>query len=74
MSETKKGGRPPVDEPRKMRGIRLTVQEWATFQAVGGANWLRERLDAVKLTPIQRRARDELLRQLGGTPSADGAP
>lgn len=64
--EKNKGGRPPVEEIRQTRGVRLTVKEWATFQAVGGSNWLREKLETAKLTPTQKQARDELVKKLGG--------
>ena len=64
--EVKRVGRPSIEEPRQTRGVRLTVKEWATFQAVGGSNWLREKLEAVKLTPTQKQARDDLVKKLGG--------
>lgn len=40
----KRVGRPPVEEPRQTRGVRMTAQEWATFQALGGGEWLRDML------------------------------
>lgn len=64
MSDTPKrslGGRPPVEEPRVVRGVRFTALEWATYQALGGATWLRDVLASADLTPEQAAARDQYL-------------
>lgn len=42
----------------------MTLQEWATFQAVGGSDWLREKLDNAKLTPVQEMARDIMMKNV----------
>lgn len=46
-------GRPRVAEARRMRGLRLTAEEWATLQALGGADWLRDRLRRARLSDEQ---------------------
>lgn len=38
----RKAGRPRIEEPRTLRGVRMTDQEWEMFQAMGGAAWLRK--------------------------------
>ena len=48
-----------------MRGVRLTAQEWATLQALGGAEWIRARLARARLTPAQQAAREALLLEAG---------
>jgi uncharacterized protein (DUF4415 family) len=46
----KKRGRPAVaPEDRAVVGaIRLTVDQWSKFHALGGAVWLRERIAKAK--------------------------
>jgi hypothetical protein len=63
-SNGKRMGRPPVEEPRKTRGVRMTEREWATFQALGGVDWLRDKLGAVRLTPEQKKAFDRFSENL----------
>lgn len=58
---TKKGGRPRSTDPRTMRGIRMTAREWATFQALGGADWFSAAIARARLTPEQRTDRDARL-------------
>jgi hypothetical protein len=57
----KRVGRPPVDEPRKARGVRMTDLEWATFLALGGGEWLRGQLAAAELTQAQQQEREATL-------------
>ena len=63
MTDTnaKKGGRPRSTDPRTMRGIRMTAKEWATFQALGGADWFSAAITRARLTPEQRADRDAQL-------------
>lgn len=67
-SEKRKRGRPRVSpEDKKMhRGVRITLEDWATYQIIGGNEWLREKLRAAKLTHAQQRAREQLLAELKG--------
>jgi len=52
-SETKGGAREGVRRPigaapAKLRSLRLTDEDWSVFLALGGAQWLRERLRRAK--------------------------
>jgi hypothetical protein len=38
----------PVEDRSVAGSIRLTVAEWAKFRALGGAEWLREKLKKTK--------------------------
>lgn len=59
-------GRPKSEEPRAVRGVRLTAHEWATLQALGGADWIRARLARARLTPAEQAAREALLLEAAG--------
>lgn len=65
-TEPRSPGRPRSDDPRQVRGVRLTAEEWAKFQALGGALWLRARLDRARLTPEQAAQRAALLDEAAG--------
>jgi hypothetical protein len=43
-SNGKRMGRPPVEEPRKTYGLRMTEREFNAFQLRGGVEWLRTEL------------------------------
>lgn len=55
------GGRPRSTDPRTVRGIRMTVREFATYQALGGPDWFASAITRAKLTPDQRAHRDAII-------------
>lgn len=44
-------GRPPAPPEQTLRigSIRLTAAQWTKLAALGGAKWIRERIDRAKL-------------------------
>lgn len=50
----RKAGRPRIEEPRTLRGVRMTDQEWEMFQAMGGAAWLRKVLASLEVGLLSR--------------------
>jgi hypothetical protein len=44
-------GRPPVTEPDRLRvgTIRLTQAQWDKLTALGGAEWLREKIGKARI-------------------------
>lgn len=47
--ETKRRGRPPVDNPLSARvELRLTPEQRAKLERLGGAQWVRERIDSAR--------------------------
>ena len=60
-TELKRIGRPPKGADKKrMRGVRMTPREWATYQALGGPQWFGAALARARLTPEQRTRRDAI--------------
>jgi hypothetical protein len=39
----------PPEEKVRVRTVRMTDEQWAKFSALGGAAWLRERIDRAKM-------------------------
>ena len=46
-------GRPPVADSARLRvgTMRLTQAQWDKLAALGGAEWLRKKIDAAKVKP-----------------------
>jgi hypothetical protein len=44
-------GRPPIapEDRARVGSIRLTAAQWAKLHALGGAAWLREKIDRARL-------------------------
>lgn len=44
-------GRPPVSPEHALRvgAIRLTAAQWDKLKVLGGVDWIRARIDAVKI-------------------------
>jgi hypothetical protein len=57
--------RPKPPAPLKVRNVRLSDKQWAIFNHLGGAGWLRKSLD--KKDPFPRKYWDTLL---NGEPNA----
>jgi hypothetical protein len=49
--------------PLKPRYLRMTDKDWATFKAIGGADWLRARIAAMRPSVIAKRKRDVQIRK-----------
>jgi len=50
--------RPKPPEPLKPRAVRMNDTEWEMFKHLGGADWLRSRLDKLRITGIVKRQRN----------------
>lgn len=50
ITKPKRMGRPPIAEGEEtvMVHARLTLSQWAKYQALGGVTWLRERINKAK--------------------------
>ncbi len=51
MKEKRKLGRPaiPVEKRMTNRGVRMLVEQWEKFDLLGGAKWLRRKVDQAKV-------------------------
>ena len=55
--------RPKPPEPLKPRAVRMSDTEWEMFKHIGGADWLRSRLDKLRITGIVKRQRNSRIRK-----------
>lgn len=55
--------RPKPQEPLITRSVRLSDTQWAAFEALGGSNWLRSRIDKARMTGVAKRQRNNRIRQ-----------
>lgn len=51
MKESKKRGRPAIPPEKRMinRGVRMLNTQWVKFDLIGGAKWLRKKVDQAKV-------------------------
>ena len=54
--------RPKPIEPLKPRAVRMSDTEWESFKHLGGADWLRSRLDKLRIKGIVKRQRNTRIR------------
>jgi hypothetical protein len=55
--------KPSTDKMLKPHYLRMTDADWATFKAIGGADWLRARISAMKPSAVANRKRDVQIRK-----------
>ena len=56
--------RPKPELPLIVRSVRMNDTQWAAFDELGGADWLRSRIDKLHMSGIARRQRDKRIRDL----------
>ncbi len=64
--------RPKPPEPLRPHPVRLSDTQWAAFQELGGSEWLRSRIDKLRVAGIAKRQRNNRIRRahaMGETPS-----
>lgn len=55
--------RPKPPAPLKPRHIRLSDEQWLAFQHLGGSDWLRSRIDKLRMAGIAKRQRNNRIRR-----------
>ena len=55
--------RPKPPEEIKPRTVRMSDAEWEMFKHIGGADWLRSRLNKLRIMGIVKRQRNNKIRK-----------
>ena len=55
--------RPKPPAPLIVRSVRMTEAQWVAFNQLGGSDWLRNRIDKLRVAGVAKRERNNRIRK-----------